>query len=160
MNSTAGLNYPARIYIHTLKDVGGWIISKVVLHNSHPCCPTQAKILKQHRELSMSTKKTYQSFVAATGGHRELNFIEKDVRNYFMRKVRNRRIKISFLSSNSRTISRLSLLFGPTQGAGLPLSISEMYNLVCGSFVGVNHHGQSTPLGCSLMKNEDIESFK
>ncbi|RYR18903.1 hypothetical protein Ahy_B03g063520 [Arachis hypogaea] len=34
------------------------------------------------------------------------------------------------------------------------------YNLVCGSFVGVNHHGQSTLLGCSLMKNEEIESFK
>ncbi|RYR03638.1 hypothetical protein Ahy_B06g082723 [Arachis hypogaea] len=34
------------------------------------------------------------------------------------------------------------------------------YNLVCGSFVGVNHHGQSTLLRCSLMKNEEIESFK
>ncbi|QHO14272.1 Transposon protein [Arachis hypogaea] len=30
-NPTAGLNCPARIYIHTLKDVGAWIISKVVL---------------------------------------------------------------------------------------------------------------------------------
>ncbi|RYR47853.1 hypothetical protein Ahy_A07g033827 [Arachis hypogaea] len=34
------------------------------------------------------------------------------------------------------------------------------YNLVCGPFVGVNHRGQSTLLGCALMKNEDIESFK
>ncbi|RYR59747.1 hypothetical protein Ahy_A05g025708 [Arachis hypogaea] len=34
------------------------------------------------------------------------------------------------------------------------------YNLVCGSFVRVNHHGQSTLLGCSLMKNKEIESFK
>ncbi|RYQ96843.1 hypothetical protein Ahy_B08g092738 [Arachis hypogaea] len=80
-NPTAGLNCPARIYIHTLKDVGAWIISKVVLHHSHPCCPTQAEVLKQHRELSMSIRrtienneeagirpsKTYQSFVAATG---------------------------------------------------------------------------------------------
>ncbi|RYR10008.1 hypothetical protein Ahy_B05g078457 [Arachis hypogaea] len=38
-NPTAGLNCPARIYIHTLKDVGAWIISKVVLDHSHPCCP-------------------------------------------------------------------------------------------------------------------------
>ncbi|RYR53832.1 hypothetical protein Ahy_A06g029077 [Arachis hypogaea] len=37
---------------------------------------------------------------------------------------------------------------------------TNRYNLVCGSFVGVNHHGQSTLLGCSLMKNEEIESFK
>ncbi|RYR34624.1 hypothetical protein Ahy_A10g049587 isoform A [Arachis hypogaea] len=60
-------------------------------------------MLKQHRKLSMSIRrtiennkeagirpsKTYQSFVAAAGGHRELNFIEKDVRNYITREVRN-----------------------------------------------------------------------
>ncbi|RYR10288.1 hypothetical protein Ahy_B05g078763 [Arachis hypogaea] len=65
---------------------------QVVLHHSHPCCPDQAQMLKQHRELSMSVcrtidnneeggikpSKTFQSFVAAVGGHRELNFIEKD----------------------------------------------------------------------------------
>ncbi|RYR56938.1 hypothetical protein Ahy_A05g022674 [Arachis hypogaea] len=84
-NPTAGLNCPARIYIHTLKDVGAWIISKVVLDHSHPCCPSKAEMLKQHRELSMSIRhtienneeasirpsKTYQSFVATAGGHRE-----------------------------------------------------------------------------------------
>ncbi|RYQ85608.1 hypothetical protein Ahy_B10g105174 isoform A [Arachis hypogaea] len=62
-------------------DVGAWIISKVVLHHSHPYCPTQAEMLKQHRELSMSVRrtienneeagirpsKTFQSFVAAAG---------------------------------------------------------------------------------------------
>ncbi|RYR25872.1 hypothetical protein Ahy_B02g059903 [Arachis hypogaea] len=102
-NPTAGLNCHARIYIHTLKDVGAWIISKVVLDHSHPCCPSKAEMLKQHRELSMSIRrtienneeagirpsKTYQSFVAAAGGHRELNFIKKDVRNYITREVRN-----------------------------------------------------------------------
>ncbi|RYR14999.1 hypothetical protein Ahy_B04g071722 [Arachis hypogaea] len=102
-NPTAGLNCPARIYIHTLKDVSAWIISKVVLDHSYPCCPSKAEMFKQHRELSMSIRrtienneeagirpsKTYQSFVAAAGGHRELNFIEKDVRNYITREVRN-----------------------------------------------------------------------
>ncbi|RYR03861.1 hypothetical protein Ahy_B06g083251 [Arachis hypogaea] len=33
--------------------------------------------------------KIYQSFIAVAGGHRELSFIEKDVRNYIMRGVRN-----------------------------------------------------------------------
>ncbi|RYR59025.1 hypothetical protein Ahy_A05g024875 isoform B [Arachis hypogaea] len=60
-------------------------------------------MLKQHRELSMSVhrtienneevgigpSKTYQLFVAAAGGHHELNFIEKDVRHFIMREVRN-----------------------------------------------------------------------
>ncbi|RYR26153.1 hypothetical protein Ahy_B02g060315 [Arachis hypogaea] len=60
-------------------------------------------MLKQHRELSMSVcrtienneeagirpGKTYQSFVVAARGHCELNFIEKDVRNYITREVWN-----------------------------------------------------------------------
>ncbi|RYR59227.1 hypothetical protein Ahy_A05g025072 [Arachis hypogaea] len=60
-------------------------------------------MLKQHRELSMFVRrtiktheearirlsKTYQSFVAAASSHRELGFIEKDVRNYITRKVQN-----------------------------------------------------------------------
>ncbi|RYQ82435.1 hypothetical protein Ahy_B10g101023 [Arachis hypogaea] len=60
-NPTAGLNCPARIYIHTLKDVGAWIISKVVLDHSHPCCPSKAEMLKQHRELSMSIHRTIEN---------------------------------------------------------------------------------------------------
>ncbi|RYR09653.1 hypothetical protein Ahy_B05g078035 isoform C [Arachis hypogaea] len=86
-----------------MKDVSLWTISKVVLNHSHSCCPDQAEMLKQHRELSMFVRrtietheeagirpsKTYQSFVAAAGSHCELGFIEKDVRNYITRKVRN-----------------------------------------------------------------------
>ncbi|QHN82053.1 Transposon protein [Arachis hypogaea] len=60
-NPTAGLNCPTRIYIHTLKDVGAWIISKVVLDYSQPCCPSKAEVLKQHRELSMSIRRTIEN---------------------------------------------------------------------------------------------------
>ncbi|RYR08372.1 hypothetical protein Ahy_B05g076029 [Arachis hypogaea] len=86
-----------------MKDVGLWTIFKVVLNHSYPCCPNRAEMLKQHRELNMFVRrtietnkeaeirssKTYQSFVAAAGSHRELSFIEKDVRNYITREVRN-----------------------------------------------------------------------
>ncbi|KAL4381652.1 hypothetical protein AHAS_Ahas04G0154900 [Arachis hypogaea] len=37
-NPSAGLNCPARIYVHIMKDIGLWTISKVVLNHSHPCC--------------------------------------------------------------------------------------------------------------------------
>ncbi|RYR04888.1 hypothetical protein Ahy_B06g084690 [Arachis hypogaea] len=60
-------------------------------------------MLKQYRELSMFVcrtiktneeagirpSKTYQLFVAAVGSHRELSFIEKDVRNYITQELRN-----------------------------------------------------------------------
>ncbi|RYQ99922.1 hypothetical protein Ahy_B07g087934 [Arachis hypogaea] len=102
-NPSAVLNCPARIYVHIMKDVGVWTILKVVLNDSRPCCSEWAEMLKQHRELSMfmhrtietheeaeiRLSKTYQSFVVAAGSHRELGFIEKDVRNYITREVRN-----------------------------------------------------------------------
>ncbi|RYQ87203.1 hypothetical protein Ahy_B09g094677 [Arachis hypogaea] len=81
-NLSAEINCPARIYVHILKDVGLWIIFKVVLNHSHPYCPDRTKMLKQHRQLSMFVhctiennekakirlSKTYQSFVAAVSG--------------------------------------------------------------------------------------------
>ncbi|RYR21913.1 hypothetical protein Ahy_B03g067208 [Arachis hypogaea] len=93
-NPSTGLNFP---------DIGVWIISKVVLHHLHSYCPDQAQMLKQHMKLSISVhrtienneeasirpSKTFQSFVAAARGHRELNFIEKDVKNYTTREVCN-----------------------------------------------------------------------
>ncbi|XP_057756895.1 protein FAR-RED IMPAIRED RESPONSE 1-like [Arachis stenosperma] len=161
-------------------------------------------MLKQHRELSMSIRRTienneeagirpskiYQSFVAATGGHRELNFIEKDVRNYITREVRNvseqedakefgkyllrmkeknknfffeleleedQSIKLAFWA-DARSRAAFEY-FGDVISFDTTYNTNR-YNLVCGSFVGVNHHGQSTLLGCSLMKNKEIESFK
>ncbi|RYR54197.1 hypothetical protein Ahy_A06g029467 [Arachis hypogaea] len=72
-NLTAGLNCPARIHIHTLKDVGAWIISKVVLDHSHPCCPSKAEMLKQHRELSMSIRRTIENNEEADSFDRNWN---------------------------------------------------------------------------------------
>ncbi|RYR14715.1 hypothetical protein Ahy_B04g071392 [Arachis hypogaea] len=72
-NPKAGLNCPPRIYIHTLKDVDAWIISKVVLDHSYPCCPSKAEMLKQHRELSMSIRCTIENNEEADSFHRNWN---------------------------------------------------------------------------------------
>ncbi|XP_029145717.1 protein FAR1-RELATED SEQUENCE 5-like [Arachis hypogaea] len=170
-NPSAGLNCPARIYVHIMKDVGLWIISKVILNHSHPCCADQAEMLKQYRELSMFVhrtietheeagirpSKTYQSFVAAAGSHRELGLIEKDVRNYITREVRN-----IFEEDDAKEFGKSRAAFdyfGDVVSFDTTYNTNR-YNLVLGSFVGVNHHGQSTLLGCALIKNEDIQSFK
>ncbi|RYR09651.1 hypothetical protein Ahy_B05g078035 isoform H [Arachis hypogaea] len=161
-------------------------------------------MLKQHRELSMFVRrtietheeagirpsKTYQSFVAAAGSHCELGFIEKDVRNYITRKVRNifeeddakkfGKYLVRMKEKNQNFFFELNLegdhcikhvfwadarsratfdYFGDVVSFDTTYNTNR-YNLVLGSFVGVNHHGQSTLLGCALMKNEDIQSFK
>ncbi|MED6128226.1 hypothetical protein PIB30_095547, partial [Stylosanthes scabra] len=46
-------NCPARVYVHHLKIIRLWEISKVVLGHSYSCCPSQAELFPQYRELSM-----------------------------------------------------------------------------------------------------------
>ncbi|RYR31606.1 hypothetical protein Ahy_B01g056437 isoform A [Arachis hypogaea] len=52
------------------------------------------RTIENNEEASIRPSKTYQSFVAAAGGYRELNFIKKDVRNYITKEVRNGHAKI------------------------------------------------------------------
>ncbi|RYR10685.1 hypothetical protein Ahy_B05g079161 [Arachis hypogaea] len=70
-NSLAIINCPARIYI----------ISKVVLNHYALAVQTEQRCL--------NNTGAKHSFVAAAGGHHELSFSEKDVRNYITREVRN-----------------------------------------------------------------------
>ncbi|XP_016166873.1 protein FAR1-RELATED SEQUENCE 7-like [Arachis ipaensis] len=69
----------------------------------------------------------------------------------------NQSIKIAFwANARSRAACeyfRDVILFDTTYN-------TNRYNLVFGSFIEVNHHRQSTLLGCALMKNEDIQLFK
>ncbi|XP_016164525.1 protein FAR1-RELATED SEQUENCE 5-like [Arachis ipaensis] len=148
------------------------------------------RTIENNEEAEIRPSKTYQSFIAAVGGHRELSFIEKNVRNYIMREVQNiskledakefekyllrmkeknpnfffehelevdQSIKIAFWAdARSRVACEY---FGDVISFNTTYN-TNMYNLVFDSFVGVNHHGRSTLLGCALMKNEDIQSFK
>ncbi|RYR12954.1 hypothetical protein Ahy_B04g070215 [Arachis hypogaea] len=121
-------------------------------------------MLKQHRELSMFVRrtiktheearirpnKTYQSFVAAAGSHRELGFTEKDVRNYITRKVRNifeeddaKEFGKYLADARSRAAFEY---FGDVVSFDTTYNTNR-YNLVLGSFVGVNHHGGKAPKG-------------
>ncbi|XP_072054882.1 protein FAR1-RELATED SEQUENCE 5-like [Arachis hypogaea] len=203
-NFSARINCPTRIYVHILKDVGLWTIFKVVLNYSHPCCPDRVEILKQYRELSIFVRrtietneeagikpnKTYQSFVAAASSHWDLSFIEKNVRNYITREVRNvseqddakefGKYLLRMKEKNQNFLFELNLegdhsiknafwadarskaackYFGDVVSFDTTYNTNR-YNLVFSSFVGVNHHGQLTLLGCALVKNEDIQSFK
>ncbi|RYR26073.1 hypothetical protein Ahy_B02g060224 [Arachis hypogaea] len=99
-------------------------------------------MLKQHRELSMSVRrtidnneeagsrpsKTYQSFVAAAEGHHELNFIKKDVRNYITREyglgdnkwLFSRAVNCMCLGSFTKTIIYgFQFISSTTSGPGL-----------------------------------------
>ncbi|RYR04744.1 hypothetical protein Ahy_B06g084522 isoform A [Arachis hypogaea] len=138
-------------------------------------------MLKQYKELSMFVhrinekagirpSKTYQSFVAAVGGHRKLSFIKKDMKNYitrefgmFLNEMMPKNLGIDHSIKNAFWADERSRAVYEYFGNIISFDTTyntNRYNLVFGSFVGVNHQGQSTLFGCALMKNEDIQSFK
>ncbi|KAL4381663.1 hypothetical protein AHAS_Ahas04G0156000 [Arachis hypogaea] len=157
-NPRTNYNCPARISIRLNKE-GLWIISKVCLDHSHPCDPEMAKLLTRNREMTMHMcrvierndeagvrpSKTYQVLVGEAGGFSKINLMEKDVRNYLSRKA----------DARSRAAYEY---FGDIVSFDTTYKTNR-YDMPFGSFVGVNHHGNSVLLGCGLLTKENSGSF-
>ncbi|RYR72424.1 hypothetical protein Ahy_A02g006638 [Arachis hypogaea] len=109
-----------------------------VLNQSHPYCPDRAEMLKQHRELSIFVRRTFENKEA------RIRPIDHSIKNAFWADARSR-IAYEYFED--------VVSFDTTYN-------TNRYNLIFGSFVGMNHHSQSILLGCALMKNKDIQSFK
>ncbi|RYR14552.1 hypothetical protein Ahy_B04g071159 [Arachis hypogaea] len=102
--------------------------SKVVLHHLHPYYANQAENLKQHRELGMSVHRTIEN-------NEEASIRLSKTYQSFMVAAGSHRV-LNFIKKREKLHHEGSIIWF--------------------FFVGVNHHSQSTLLGCALMKNEDI----
>ncbi|XP_058753515.1 protein FAR1-RELATED SEQUENCE 5-like [Vicia villosa] len=115
---------------------------------------TEARLFKATKKMNLHVRrtiqinddaevrinKTFQSLVNDAEGHGNIPFCEKDVRNY--------------IDKEHRVIGK--------EGDGKALIMSYLtnkYDMPFAAFMGVNHHGQSTLLGCGLLSGEDIYSF-
>ncbi|RYQ89923.1 hypothetical protein Ahy_B09g096317 isoform D [Arachis hypogaea] len=128
------------------------------------------RTIETHEEAGIRPSKPYQSFVAAAGSHRELGFIEKDVRKYITREVRNISEKddakefgkylVRMKEKNQNFFFELNLegdhcikhaFWADARSRdafnyfGDVVSFdttynTNRYNLVLGFFIGVNHH--------------------
>nr|XP_025693073.1 protein FAR1-RELATED SEQUENCE 1-like [Arachis hypogaea] len=192
-NPITNYNCPARISIRLNKE-GLWIISKVCLDHSHPCDPEMAKLLTRNREMTMHMcrvierndeagvrpSKRYQVLVGEAGGFSKINLMEKDVRNYLSRKVRNvteemdAREMLKYFTRMKEMNSdfyfdieldqnkRLKTIFWADARSRAAYEYfgdivsfdttykTNRYDMSFGSFVGVNHHGNSVLLGCDI----------
>ncbi|KAG2399389.1 uncharacterized protein HKW66_Vig0081290 [Vigna angularis] len=76
--------------------VGIWFIRTVVLEHNHDLCPNTSKLILGNRKLSMQAKytlevnddegvrinKSFLSIVSDAGGFENMDFVERDARNY------------------------------------------------------------------------------
>ncbi|KAL4292677.1 hypothetical protein AHAS_Ahas18G0052000 [Arachis hypogaea] len=161
-------------------------------------------MFKKNRELTMHVKdvierndqagirpsKTFQALADEAGGHSNLKFLEKDVRNYISGKLRingddtdaqemldyftrmkeqNPNFFYDICLYNDNSLKHAFWVDARSRAAyeyfGDVVSFDTTYKLnkyemPVAAFVGVNHHGRSCLFGCALLGNEETESFE
>ncbi|XP_014756066.2 protein FAR1-RELATED SEQUENCE 6 [Brachypodium distachyon] len=178
-------------------------ITSVTLDHNHPTSPSKSRFLRSHKKLDLHAKrmlelndqagirmnKNFGSLVMEAGGYEQLEFGEKECRNYLQEK---RRLKLGagdahavyqyFLHMQSKDPDffhvmdvvedgRLRNVFWADARSRATYEpywdvitfdttyLTNKYSMPFAPFVGVNHHGESVLLGCGLLSNEDTETF-
>jgi hypothetical protein len=140
-------------------------------------------------DAGVTINKTFQSLVKDAGGHENIPFCETDVRNYINKERRaigkegDGQALLSYFSQmreqNANFFYEIDVDeefhlknvfwadarsraayedFGDVVTFDTTYLVNK-YDMPFAVFVGVNHHGQSTLLGCGLVSGEDTESF-
>ncbi|RYQ83251.1 hypothetical protein Ahy_B10g101899 [Arachis hypogaea] len=147
-------------------------------------------VIQNNDEAGIRPNKTYLALANEVGGSSKLGYSEKDVRNYITRNLccadvnedvkemiryfmRMRDINPNFfyavdVDETNKVKSAIwvdARCRASYEYFGDVVSFDTTYRrnkhgLPFTSFVGVNHHGKSTLLGCALLGNEEIPSFE
>ncbi|RYR02381.1 hypothetical protein Ahy_B06g081178 [Arachis hypogaea] len=197
-NRITAMRCRARMYVMLDREKKSWVVSRLELRHSHPCSAKKAVHYHEYRELTMHAKcvitdnneagirpnKTYLALANEVGRSSNLNFLEKDVRNYITSKLRCAYDNVDFKEMMNFFVRMKEInpnffyacqVQGRTLGRckvqGFTRDFDNLGSVICcwcfckhglpfASFVGVNHHGKSTLLGCALLGSEEIPSFK
>ncbi|XP_027915202.1 protein FAR1-RELATED SEQUENCE 5-like [Vigna unguiculata] len=190
-------NCPAQMT--AFKREGKWCIKTLVDEHSHDISPGKSRLIRGNRIISMHAKRTFdindeagvrinksfRSLVFYAGGYENLEFVERDVRNYLGVKRRalgkngdgqallNHFSRMRELNSNFfyeidlDSEDRIRNIFwadarsrSACHDFGDVVSfdttyLTNKYDMPFAPFVGINHHGQSILLGCGLLSKED-----
>ncbi|XP_017416599.1 protein FAR-RED IMPAIRED RESPONSE 1-like [Vigna angularis] len=178
-------------------------IRTVVLDHNHDLCPNNSNLFAANRKLSMQEKhtlevnhdagvrlnKSFLSIVNDAGGYENMDFVERDARNYIVQHRRSLckdgdgqtllRYFSSMKDTNNEFFYDITLDEGnkicsvfwadarsraACEEFGDVVSfdttyLTNKYDMPFAPFVGVNHHGHSILLGCGLLSSEDTDSF-
>ncbi|RYR52432.1 hypothetical protein Ahy_A06g027352 [Arachis hypogaea] len=138
--TVASTNCKARCYLALDKMTGQWRISRVEVSHSHPLNPKLSGMFSANRQLSMHVKDLIQQNDQAG--------IRPSKTYQALANAVGGPANLTFTEKD----------FPPTYHVFIFLFFR--YDMPFGSFVGVNHHGMSTLLGCALLRNEDTRTFE
>ncbi|XP_016192468.1 protein FAR1-RELATED SEQUENCE 5-like [Arachis ipaensis] len=168
--TTAGCK--SRMYVMLDRQKDNWMVSKLELKHTHLYFAKQSVHYTEYRKLTMHTKcviqnndeadiwpnKTYLRLANEVDGSSKLGYSEKDVRNYITS-------NLHCVDENADGKEMISYFMASYEYFGDVVSFDTTYcrnkhGLPFACFVGVNHHGKFTLLGCALLRNEEIRSFE
>ncbi|XP_022891506.1 protein FAR1-RELATED SEQUENCE 5-like [Olea europaea var. sylvestris] len=142
--------------------LGNWRINTVHVEHNHETSPSKSRSFRCNRYLSSSVKwklqvnamagislhKSYNSAIVEVGEYENMTCIDKDCQNYV---EQVRRLRLGEGDTAYKEFSNV-VTFDATY-------LINKYDMSFAPFVGVNHHGQPTLLGCGLLSNEDTNTF-
>nr|XP_025703157.1 protein FAR1-RELATED SEQUENCE 5-like [Arachis hypogaea] len=171
-----------RIYVMLDREKESWIVSRLELRYFHPCSANKSVDYHKYRELTTHAKcvitdnneagirpnNTYLALANEVGGFSNLNFSEKDVRNYITSKLRcvDKNADFKEMMNYFMRMKDINPNFFYVIDADdankfkSTLWVDARHGLLFASFIGVNHHGKSTHFGCALLGSEEIPSFE
>ncbi|PUZ38986.1 hypothetical protein GQ55_9G241200 [Panicum hallii var. hallii] len=200
-NPSIRMQCPAKVNFYLQGEK--FCISSVILEHNHAVSPNKARFLRCHKKLDVHAKrrlelndqagirinKSFGSLVVQAGSYENLEFGEKECRNY-LQDVRKLKLGAGdayainqyFLRMQSKNPNffytmdvgadcRLrNVLWVDARSPSIYESFSDVvtfdttyltnkYHMLFAPFVGVNHHGESVLLGCGLLSNEDTDTF-
>ncbi|XP_025611689.1 protein FAR1-RELATED SEQUENCE 9-like [Arachis hypogaea] len=162
----------ARMYVVLDNENECWVVSRLELRHSHPCSAEKAVHYHEYRELTLQAKCviTDNDDAGIRPNKTYLALANEGVMNYF---VRMKEINPNFfyaIDVDDANKFRSALWVDARCRAsyeyfGDVVSFDTTYRrnrhgLPFASFVGVNHHGKSTLVGCALLGSEKIPSFE
>ena len=147
------------------------------------------KRIEYNQKAGVRTNKSFNAFVVEAGGFEKLPFLKKDCRNHADKVKRLQLVEgeanamqnyfLKMQADNSDFFyiidldkeGRLKNVFWADARSRMAFKefgdvvtfdttyLVNKYDMPFAPFVGVNHHGQSTLLGCGLISNEDTDTF-
>ncbi|XP_058223590.1 protein FAR1-RELATED SEQUENCE 5-like isoform X4 [Rhododendron vialii] len=193
---------PARLNFAICPD-GKWRLNRVALEHNHEYSPGKSKFYKSNRVLDEHVErklvlndkvgiplyKTYDSLQIQAGGHDNLQYNQKDCRNYLNTERHKLLVEgdaeamhsyfMKMKADNSDFFFAMDLddkgrlrnvFWADARSRAACKEFGDVvtfdttylvnkYDMPFAPFVGVNHHGQSVLLGCGLISHEDTKSF-
>ncbi|CAL5427921.1 unnamed protein product [Camellia sinensis] len=161
-----------------------WMLNSMILDHNHELSPGKSRFYRCHKvpqssrkmRLELSDKisilnNSFNSFGVDAGEHQNLPFLENDCIHLVNRvkclqlregdatTMNNYFLKMQVDNSNFFYMMDLDEEeFSDVVTFDTTYSVNK-YDMPLALFVGMNHHGQLTLLGCALISSEDTETF-